>query len=130
VQSLKQWKEKVGIKDKFYLAGHSLGGYVSTVYAMQYPEDLIQLVLLSPVGIPEKPDTFTHDEVAQRFDSFKGRLGARLVLMLWEKKFTPFGPLRYAGSYGTQAFLKFYVGRRMKSITHEEELQEMKAYLH
>ena len=130
VSSLKIWKERAGINEKFYLAGHSLGGYVSTVYALRYPEDLLQLVLLSPVGIPEKPDTFTHDEVAQRFDSFKGRLGARVVLKLWEMKFTPFGPLRYAGSYGTKAFLKFYVGRRMKSITHEEELEEIKNYLH
>jgi pimeloyl-ACP methyl ester carboxylesterase len=88
------------------------------------------LVLLSPVGIPEKPDTFSHDEVAQRFDSFKGKVGARIVLKLWEMNFTPFGPLRYSGSFGTKAFLKFYVGRRMKSITHPEELTEMKAYLH
>ncbi len=57
-------------------------------------------------------------------------MGARLVLKLWEYNFTPFGPLRYAGSYGTKAFLNFYVGRRMKSITHPEELTEIKAYLH
>jgi len=61
VDSLNKWKEKIGIQEKLYLAGHSLGGYVSSVYAMRYPEDLIQLVLLSPVGIPEKPDTFTHE---------------------------------------------------------------------
>lgn len=58
-----------GLKSKFYLAGHSLGGYVSAVYAMQFPEDLIKLILLSPVGLPERPDTFSHDEVAARFDS-------------------------------------------------------------
>jgi cardiolipin-specific phospholipase len=130
VESLKTWKEKMKIREKFYLAGHSLGGYVSTVYALRYPEDLIKLLLLSPVGVPEKPDDFTHEEVAQRFDSFKGRMGARVVLKLWEMNVTPFGPLRFTGSYATKAFLKFYLGRRMKSITHEEELEEMKAYLH
>ena len=48
-----------------------MGGYVSAVYAMQFPEDVIKLILLSPVGLPERPDTFSHDEVAARFDSKK-----------------------------------------------------------
>ena len=64
VNSLKIWKEKVGIKEKFILAGHSLGVYISSVYALRHPEDVKHLLLLSPVGVPEKPDTFTHDEVA------------------------------------------------------------------
>ncbi len=117
VNSLKLWKEKVGIKKKFILAGHSLGGYVSSVYALRHPEDLERLLLLSPVGLPEKPDSFTHEEVAQRFNSFSSRMGARLILKLWEKNFTPFEVLRFSGSYGTKFFLKFYMGRRMKSVT-------------
>ena len=57
-------------------------------------------------------------------------MGARIVLKLWDNNFTPFGPLRFAGSLGTKAFLNFYLGRRMKSITDEEELADMKSYLH
>ena len=51
-------------------------------------------------------------------------------MKLWDNNFTPFGPLRFAGSLGTKAFLNFYLGRRMKSITDEEELADMKSYLH
>ena len=127
---MKEWRERVGIKEQFYLAGHSLGGYVSSVYAMRHPEDVIKLLLLSPVGLPEKPETFTHDEVVQRFDSAKGRIGARVALKLWESNFTPFGPLRATGSLGTKVFLKFYAGSRFKAITDPEELEEVKAYLH
>ncbi len=130
VSSLKLWKEIIGINDKFYLAGHSLGGYISAVYALRYPEDLLQLMLLSPVGIPERPDDFSHDEVAARFDSKRDKLGARVILHFWEKGYTPFMPLRFTGTLGAKAFLSFYVGRRMKSITHEEETTEMKAYMH
>ena len=36
VNSIKKWKEKVGIQEKYYLAGHSMGGYISTCYAMRY----------------------------------------------------------------------------------------------
>jgi pimeloyl-ACP methyl ester carboxylesterase len=37
INSLKIWKEKRGIQKKFFLAGHSLGGYISAVYALAYP---------------------------------------------------------------------------------------------
>lgn len=57
-------------------------------------------------------------------------MGARIALHLWENNYTAFGPLRVAGSLGTKAFLNFYLGRRMKSITDEDELADMKSYLH
>lgn len=63
VDSIKLWKEKVGIRSKYYLAGHSLGGYLSTVYALRYPENIEKLLLLSPVGVPEKPESFTPDTI-------------------------------------------------------------------
>lgn len=37
------------------LIGHSLGGYLSTAYALKYPSRVDRLVLLSPAGIPENP---------------------------------------------------------------------------
>lgn len=85
MNSLKVWKEKIGLKGKFYLTGHSLGGYVSSVYALRHPEDVEKLLLLSPVGIPEKPDDFSHSEVVARFDSWKGKLYAKSALVLWDR---------------------------------------------
>ena len=38
---------------KFYLVGHSLGGYISTNYSIKYPKYIIKLFLLSPVGITD-----------------------------------------------------------------------------
>lgn len=90
MNSLKQWKEQIGLKGKVYLCGHSLGGYVSTVYSLRHPEDVEKLVLLSPVGIPERPEGFTHEEVIQRFDTWKGKMYAKVVLALWERQYTPF----------------------------------------
>lgn len=64
VEPLRIFIDKMGITGEYYLAGHSLGGYLVTVFALRYPERIIQLILLSPVGIPEKPSTFNTDEVA------------------------------------------------------------------
>jgi cardiolipin-specific phospholipase len=33
-----------------------MGGYISTCYALRYPEDIEKLLLLSPVGVPELPE--------------------------------------------------------------------------
>lgn len=118
------------LQEKFYLAGHSLGGYVSSVYALHYPYDIEKLLLLSPVGIPERPDNFSHQEVADRFDARTDKIGAKMLLHFWEKGYTPFAPLRATGSLGAKAFLKFYASRRLKTITDEEELSEMKTYMH
>lgn len=52
LEGLEQWREKMRV-DKMVLVGHSLGGYLSTAYALRHPERVSRLVLISPVGIPE-----------------------------------------------------------------------------
>ena len=37
--------------DKFYLVGHSFGGYVAGNYALKYDKHIIKLILLSPLGM-------------------------------------------------------------------------------
>lgn len=51
IDSLEQWREKMGIKSMDIIA-HSLGGYLSLSYASKYPERVDRLILVSPAGIP------------------------------------------------------------------------------
>lgn len=55
VQSLEEWRTKMGL-DKMTLIGHSLGAYFSVVYALQYPDRVNRLILLSPAGVTRGPD--------------------------------------------------------------------------
>jgi cardiolipin-specific phospholipase len=49
-----EWTKRVGLEnEKFILAGHSLGGYLAAVYALQHPERLRGLALISPFGVPD-----------------------------------------------------------------------------
>jgi cardiolipin-specific phospholipase len=56
VESLEEWRERTGL-EKMTLIGHSLGAYLSTVYALRYPQRVHKLILLSPAGVPRGPDT-------------------------------------------------------------------------
>lgn len=47
VEGLEEWRQVQKI-EKMVLVGHSLGGYLSTVYALKYPERVEKLILVSP----------------------------------------------------------------------------------
>jgi pimeloyl-ACP methyl ester carboxylesterase len=49
-----KWRIKMGIHEKFHLAGHSLGGYLVGNYVCKYPYNIKKLLLISPCGIYDK----------------------------------------------------------------------------
>lgn len=55
VDSLEEWRQKMGL-EKMTLVGHSLGAYLSVVYALRYPTRVHKLILLSPAGVPRDPN--------------------------------------------------------------------------
>jgi pimeloyl-ACP methyl ester carboxylesterase len=50
VKRLHQYAEKIGLK-KFHIAGNSMGGLIAGVYAATYPDEVLSLGLLDPVGV-------------------------------------------------------------------------------
>eukprot|EP00049_Salpingoeca_infusionum_P000897 m.43328 g.43328 ORF g.43328 m.43328 type:complete len:375 (+) comp10777_c0_seq1:439-1563(+) len=54
VNSMEAWRKAKGL-DKIVLAGHSYGGYLSTLYALHHPDKLHHLLLVDPYGFPEPP---------------------------------------------------------------------------
>lgn len=61
LDAFEEWRQVHGV-ERFILVGHSLGGYLSTIYALNNPERIIKLVLASPAGLP--PDKNSTDLVA------------------------------------------------------------------
>lgn len=43
----------IGVNEPFYLAGSSLGGFISWNYAALYPDRVKKLILLDPIGYPQ-----------------------------------------------------------------------------
>ena len=82
----------MGLK-KFILLGHSMGGFLASSYALQYPDQVSHLILADPWGFPDHPG--------------KDDTNARIQIPFWVKGVAyllqPFNPLwivRAAGPLG------------------------------
>lgn len=112
VESIESWRKQHSDTGKIILVGHSLGGYLSAWYALKYPERVEKLVLVSPVGLPER-----------RVDgnSVGGRKLPRWVEVLWNQNYTPQWMVRTVGPFGPR-LVKFYADRRFVFPSEKESI--------
>ncbi|OMJ77851.1 hypothetical protein SteCoe_22486 [Stentor coeruleus] len=54
VEGLESFRRAVGL-ERFFLAGHSFGGYISGCYNIRFPQHVAGLLMLSPGGVAERP---------------------------------------------------------------------------
>lgn len=64
---------------------------------MMYPTEIEKLLLISPIGMPEKPTDYTSQHFIDKFDSRTSKLGAKIVYEMWIRNYTPFHVLRWGG---------------------------------
>ncbi|RKP05635.1 Alpha/Beta hydrolase protein, partial [Thamnocephalis sphaerospora] len=141
VDSLERWRKAQGI-DRMMLAGHSMGGYMSTVYSLKYPERVDRLVLISPVGIPEQPseeeradpdatdaasaisqdrmyDTLPPPRSEFQRNGGPPRKIPGWVRSVWDNNYTPQWFVRASGPFGYR-LVRFYVNHRMAHLPEED----------
>ncbi|XP_062338084.1 (Lyso)-N-acylphosphatidylethanolamine lipase isoform X2 [Osmerus eperlanus] len=100
VESIEQWRQSVGLENMILL-GHSLGGYLVTSYALQYPSRVSHLILVDPWGLPERPQPEEQSQAGQ------GSEVKRPAPPRWVKAvasvfslFNPLAVIRAAGPWG------------------------------
>ncbi len=52
LERLDRFRQGLGLR-RFHLIGHSMGGFISAVYAARYPDQVISLGLIAPHGVDE-----------------------------------------------------------------------------
>lgn len=87
VDSIEKWRESLGI-EKMILLGHSFGGFLTSCYAVKYPERLEHLILVDAWGHDETPDF-------QDFPLWKKSVAYSVRLM-----YGPFSMMRSFGPFG------------------------------
>lgn len=153
VDSLEEWRVKMGL-EKMTLVGHSLGAYLSVVYALRYPSRVHKLILISPAGVPRDPnsteepsreladeqdsenggqgelatkskvDAMKKDQKAQKREESRSR---RLLTYLWEEGFSPFQVVRSSLFWGPMLVGK-YSARRFSTLP-KEDVRDMHDYI-
>ncbi|XP_029309723.1 (Lyso)-N-acylphosphatidylethanolamine lipase isoform X2 [Cottoperca gobio] len=115
VNSIEQWRQSVGLENMILL-GHSLGGYLATSYAIQYPSRVSHLILVDPWGFPERPQPQTQEGQGQGSEVVK-----RPPLPRWVKViaavvslFNPLAVIRAAGPWGPGLVNRFRPDFKMK----------------
>lgn len=106
IESLEAWRKAMNI-DKMILAGHSIGGYCSAAYSLRYPQNVANLLLLSPAGVNDPPPGFD--------DRSKYRWSWRFLISVVEGGLTPFDIVRMAGPKGKEWVYKMVEGRYNRS---------------
>ena len=87
VDSIERWREVLQIP-KMVLLGHSFGGFLSSSYALRFPDRLEHLICVDPWGYDEAPDL-------QDFPLWKLSFAYSVRLMVG-----PFSMIRAFGPFG------------------------------
>ncbi|KAL3789425.1 hypothetical protein HJC23_001973 [Cyclotella cryptica] len=126
VESLESWRKQHNLH-KMTLAGHSMGGYLSVAYAEKYPQHVERLILLSPVGVPERKEEDDH-----RLNSlpFHIRTLFKTVRYLFECGVTPGSFLRSLPLSKSKAMVASYILNRLPAIQCEQERKNLGEYLY
>lgn len=90
VDSIEAWRQEMKL-EKFFLIGHSLGGFLSTSYSLRFPERIQHLMLIDPWGFQDPPNNFSE---MNRISLYQ-----KLTLHV-AKFFNPCAGLRLAGPIG------------------------------
>ena len=113
---------RVDSGEEFTLVGHSLGGYLSGMFASKYSDMIKRLVLASPVGFAPKPPggAVTEAELGRGF---------QMVMEAWNRGVTPSFLLRLSGPRGPN-WVNDVVERRFRKRWPENENQLIAEYLY
>ncbi|KAK6455230.1 Alpha/Beta hydrolase protein [Scheffersomyces xylosifermentans] len=128
--AIEKWRIAYGLDKIDYLVGHSFGAYWSGSYAVRYPKNLKNLILLSPVGVERHVQAVTNDtfndaegiaKLKPSLDPTSYKFLTRIPVLSQKHVFNwyfwlPFVPrfLRWLGPWGVSQYYRMWLGKLLK----------------
>jgi pimeloyl-ACP methyl ester carboxylesterase len=106
---IEEWRKYLQLTN-FFLAGHSYGGYLCGLYASWKPEHIKKLLLLSPLGVKQRPENFDLSQVRFQQGRAPPKWFMPLAKALWGK-ITPFSVARKMSDKRVRNSLRSYIDR-------------------
>jgi len=127
VESLEEWRKANKI-EKMTLAGHSMGGYLSVAYCEKYPHRVDNLILISPVGVPEVDEEVEKEKYSKV--PFRYKLLFGTMRAFWRSGITPGSFMRSLTEYRGRRMVEGYVNGRLPMVQDEDEKAALSEYLY
>jgi len=125
VESFEKWRKAMKLK-RYYLGGHSFGGYIAALCAYKNRKGVKGLYLMSPTGISEADENEVPEEWAQALGWAKKHFWLtyfQVYTRLYQGKLTPAGLVR-SHPYLGRIFIKKYMIGLTNNNEHGEVLGE------
>lgn len=127
MDAIERWRINMGNLTDFMVAAHSYGGYIFGTYASLYPQHIRKLLLLSPLGVKQRPENFSLDRMRFMRGNGPPRWAVAIAKSLWGKV-SPFSVLRFRSARKCHEILDNYT-QRMQRIEDEQERAVFVEYL-
>jgi len=112
VESCEKWRKAMKIK-KYYLGGHSFGGYIAAAWPYKNKKGVKGLYLMSPTGVSDSDDNQVPEEWAQALGWAKKNFWLtyfQLYTRLYNGRSTPAGLVRSYPYLGRIFIKKYMIG--------------------
>jgi abhydrolase domain-containing protein 5 len=128
IDSFEKWRAATGVSG-MVLVGHSLGGYLSAVYALKYPHHVKHLILVCPAGVGKRPADWQPPESLRSPWTVRGQL-YRTAVKAWNGGVTPGSIIRGLGPWG-KSLVEGYAQRRFRQghRLNEDEVMAFQQYM-
>lgn len=114
LDAFEEWRAIHGI-ERFVFVGHSLGGYLATLYALDYPQRVEKLILVSPAGIPHDKNCPELEKSMGGTIAVNGQVVPAWICWLWSRNLTPQCFVRWFGPVGP-AMVRAYISKRLPTM--------------
>jgi len=101
-----------------HIMAHSLGGYLCAEYALRQPQNVAQLLLVSPAGVPKESNLVKR--LTTDATLFRRALFA-FFSFLWEQNVTPQRIARLLGAKRGKRFVHRYIENRFPHLPEAEQ---------